>query len=129
MKSILRAVFVLVGGAIASYVVGILASPKERTKTKKQIQSALKKIDWDDTSQKILGQSSAEMRQQLQEILEAFQDQIHTIKSRFENIDGNKYNKMVDLFIKKLEDDSEFTKAQIKKLSHHLRNDFKMIES
>lgn len=129
MKSILRAILVLVGGAVASYVVSNLASPQQRSKTKKEIQAALKKIDWDDTSQKILGQSTAEMRQQLQEILENFQDQVHTIKSRFEDVDTSKYNKMVDSFTKKLEDDADFTKAQIKKLSHYLRNDFKMIGS
>jgi menaquinone-dependent protoporphyrinogen IX oxidase len=129
MQKLVKTTMLLVGGALASYAVNLVLSPKERKKSQAQVKRFMRQVDWDAVSQRVFGQSSQEMRQQLEEVVTLFQEKVGRLRGGVENVNGKEYEQLVDDFAKKLEDDKDFTKAQIKKLSDYLRSDFKTLKA
>jgi hypothetical protein len=132
MNKLTKTALLLVGGMVTSYVASLLTSPKERNKAKRQIQTVIERVDWDDVSQRVLGPSNTELQQQLKKIISAFAAKIQTIKlgaqETINKATSKEYDQMVDSLTKKLEKEEVFTKSQLKKLADYLRNDFRLVE-
>ena len=124
-------------GAVAGAVGGLLLAPQSGKKTRQEIAALAEEIalkiktkadDTRDQVKDIYGKYTEEGKAKYLEIKDAVVAKVATVKTAGEEIDREKYGKVVEDVVADFKDDLEATKSGSTKIINYLKKDWEKIK-
>lgn len=124
-------------GAVAGAVGGLLLAPQSGKKTRQEIADLAEEITnkvktkADETKEQVMdiyGKYTEEGKAKYLEIKDAVASKVATVKTAGENIDKEKYGKVVEDVVADFKDDLEATKDSSAKIVNYLKKDWEKIK-
>lgn len=124
-------------GAMAGAVGGLLLAPQSGKKTRREIMDLAEELtlkvktkadDTKDLVKDIYGKYTEEGKAKYLEIKGAVVSKVATVKTAGENIDKEKYEKVVEDVVAEFKDDLKATKSGSTKIVNYLKKDWEKIK-
>ena len=121
----------LLGGLALGYIAGLFTEPKKRAKYKsklKKLGTATGNQDFEALTQELFGTDTSELKSKFEKAYATFESKVSDLKSIPSDMRKDKYQKLADNLVTRMEKDKSFTKAQINKLKRYLEDDYDQVE-
>jgi gas vesicle protein len=124
-------------GAVAGAVGGLLLAPQSGKKTRQEIIDLAEEItckikdkadETKDQVKDIYGKYTIEGKEKYLEIKDAVVNKVAAVKTAGENLDKEKYSKVVEDVVGEFKDDLKATKDGTEKITNYLKKDWEKIK-
>ena len=129
-KYALKTTVAFAAGIAIGYVANLFVSTEEREKQRQKLEDVKQKISTEslnDVTNSLFGKSAKDMKQEMDTLLDEFHDQVDSVRETADSFDARKYQRLVNDFVSKVQEDRDFSNSQVEKLKSFLKSDYQKV--